>query len=49
MIYIPLRVRAVILLLFVYQKNEQEDLTAEQKKVLRVLVEREILGIQGEP
>ncbi|HEU4562286.1 MAG TPA: type II toxin-antitoxin system RelE/ParE family toxin [Longimicrobium sp.] len=48
-IYIPLRVRAVILLLFVYQKNEQEDLTAEQKKVLRVLVEREILGIQGEP
>jgi hypothetical protein len=48
-IYVPLRVRAVILLLLVYQKNEQEDLTAEQKKILRVLVEREIIGIQGEP
>lgn len=48
-IYIPLRVRAVILLLLLYQKNEQEDLTTEQKRLLRALVEREITGIKGEP
>jgi hypothetical protein len=48
-IYIPLRTRAVILFLLLYQKNEQEDLTAGQKRLLRALVEREITGIKGEP
>jgi len=41
-IYAPLHRRAVILLLMVYQKNEQEDLTLEQKRVLEALVKREI-------
>ena len=31
----------VILMLFLYPKNERDDLTPEQKKALRLLVERE--------
>jgi len=41
-IYFPLPRRSVILLLLLYPKNEQEDLTAAQRRVLRAVVAAEI-------
>lgn len=40
-IYYWAKSRDVVLLLLIYGKNEQHDLTAEQKRVLRRLVEEE--------
>lgn len=48
-VYFPLRSRSVIFLLLVYAKNEQGDLTPEQKRILRALVEAEIEAQVGEP
>lgn len=47
-IYFPVLTRSVILLLLLYAKNEQDDLTPEQKRVLRVLVQTEIAQSAGE-
>lgn len=41
LIYYRLTERQQIFLLLIYAKNEAEDLTAEQKRFLRVLVEEE--------
>lgn len=41
-IYYPLVSRGVVLLLLLYPKNEQDDLTPEQKHILRSLVESEV-------
>jgi hypothetical protein len=40
-IYYPFLGRHLIFLLFMYPKNEQADLTPEQKRVLRALVDAE--------
>ena len=42
LIYYRITERQQIFLLLIYAKSEAEDLTAEQKRVLRVLVEAEI-------
>ena len=47
-IYFPLLSRSVILLLLLYAKNEQDDLTPEQKRILRWLVKAEIAAKAGE-
>ena len=41
-IYYWVRAEAVILMLLVYGKNEQDDLTTEQRAVLKRLVEEEL-------
>ncbi|HEX8276299.1 MAG TPA: hypothetical protein VF615_26905 [Longimicrobiaceae bacterium] len=41
-IYFPILARSVILLLLFYSKNEQDDLTPEQKRILWALVQTEI-------
>jgi hypothetical protein len=41
-IYYWIRDRDWILMLLAYPKSEREDLTAEQKRVLRQLVEEEL-------
>lgn len=41
-IYYHLLPRDVLLLLLVYPKNEQDDMTPEQKRILRALVASEI-------
>jgi hypothetical protein len=41
-IYAPLIRSARILLVLVYHKNEQEDLTPEQKRAVRAMLEHEI-------
>lgn len=41
-IYYPLHSRSVILMLLVYPKNQQDDLTAEQKRILAHLVRAEL-------
>ncbi len=41
-IYFPLLARGVVLLFLLYPKNEQDDLTPEQKRTLRRLVDAEI-------
>lgn len=46
-IYCPLLSRSVILLLLLYAKNEQDNLTPEQKRILRGLVEAEIAAKGG--
>ena len=48
-IYFPLLSRSVIFLLLLYAKNEQDDLSSEQKRILRALVEAEIEAQAGEP
>ncbi len=48
-IYFPLLTRSMVLLLLLYPKNEQEDLTPEQKRVLRALVEAEIAARSDDP
>lgn len=45
-IYYPLLARSVCLMLLLYPKNEQDDLTPEQKRVLRSVVEAEIAARQ---
>ena len=47
-IYFPVLTRSVILLLLVYSKNEQDDLTPEQKRILRTLVKAELGQSAGE-
>jgi hypothetical protein len=46
-IYFPLLSRRVIFLLLLYSKNEQDDLTPEQKRTLRRLVYAEIAQREG--
>jgi hypothetical protein len=46
-IYAPLLKLAKILLVWVYQKNEQEDLTPEQKRMLRAVLAQEIARLGG--
>lgn len=41
-IYYWINARGQILMLLAYAKNEQEDLTAAQKRVLKALVEQEL-------
>jgi len=41
-IYFHVRTRDQILMLLIYAKNEQDDLSAEQTRVLRGLVEEEL-------
>jgi hypothetical protein len=41
-VYYFVESRALILLLLVYPKNVQDDLTAEQKRMLKELVRREL-------
>ncbi|HMS65931.1 MAG TPA: type II toxin-antitoxin system RelE/ParE family toxin [Ignavibacteria bacterium] len=41
-IYCWLKEREIILLLFVYKKNEYEDLTNQQIKLLKSIVEKEL-------
>ena len=48
-IYYPVLTRSVILMLLLYSKNEQDDLTPEQKRILRALVQTEIAHSAGEP
>lgn len=48
-IYFVLLSRSMILLLLVYTKNERADLTPEQKRILKALVDAEIKGRTGEP
>jgi mRNA-degrading endonuclease RelE of RelBE toxin-antitoxin system len=45
-IYHVLSSRSLLLLLLVYPKNEQDDLSPEQKRILRSLVESEIAAKQ---
>jgi len=40
-IYYWARAREILLMLLVYGKNEQDDLTPEQLRILRALVEKE--------
>jgi mRNA-degrading endonuclease RelE of RelBE toxin-antitoxin system len=47
-IYVVVETRKIILLLLLYPKNVQDDLSAEQKRVLRELVRAE-LEQEGEP
>jgi mRNA-degrading endonuclease RelE of RelBE toxin-antitoxin system len=47
-IYVVVETRKIILLLLLYPKNVQDDLSAEQKRVLRGLVRAE-LEQEGEP
>ncbi|HEX2092280.1 MAG TPA: type II toxin-antitoxin system RelE/ParE family toxin [Longimicrobiaceae bacterium] len=47
-IYYPLLSRNMIFLLLLYAKNEQENLTPEQKRILQALVEAEIAAQAGE-
>lgn len=47
-IYYPVQARSVILMLLVYPKNQQDDLTPEQKRLLAGLVRAE-LEQAGEP
>lgn len=47
-IYFPLLSRSVVLLFLLYSKNEQDDLTPDQKRTLRRLVEAEIAQRAGE-
>ncbi|HEU0016637.1 MAG TPA: hypothetical protein VFQ45_23345 [Longimicrobium sp.] len=42
-IYYVFDQKKLILLLLIYRKNEQEDLSQEQKRVLRMLVEAEVI------
>jgi mRNA-degrading endonuclease RelE of RelBE toxin-antitoxin system len=46
-IYFHVLTRSVILLLLLYPKNEQDDLTPEQKRILRELVQTEIANPAG--
>ena len=46
-IYFPLLSNHRVLLLLLYAKNEQDDLTAEQKRILRSVVQAEIAARQG--
>lgn len=46
-IYFPVLTRSVIFLLLLYSKNEQDDLTPEQKRILRTLVQMEIARSAG--
>jgi hypothetical protein len=46
-IYAPLLKQAVILLMMIYQKNAQDDITPEQKRVLRAVLEQEIARLEG--
>jgi mRNA-degrading endonuclease RelE of RelBE toxin-antitoxin system len=41
-IYYPLESRSVVLMLLIYPKNEQDDLTPDQKRILLGLVETEL-------
>jgi mRNA-degrading endonuclease RelE of RelBE toxin-antitoxin system len=41
-IYYPVKSRSVILLLLLYAKNERDDLTPDQKKILAGLVNAEL-------
>ncbi|MBV9772307.1 MAG: type II toxin-antitoxin system RelE/ParE family toxin [Gemmatimonadetes bacterium] len=41
-IYYPVLARSLVLMLLIYPKNEQEDLTSEQKRILKSLVQREL-------
>jgi mRNA-degrading endonuclease RelE of RelBE toxin-antitoxin system len=40
-IYYWVTIKEIILMLFIYSKNEQDDLTDEQLKILKSLVEKE--------
>jgi mRNA-degrading endonuclease RelE of RelBE toxin-antitoxin system len=40
-IYYWVTIEEIILMLFIYSKNEQDDLTDEQLKILKSLVEKE--------
>jgi len=40
-IYYWVTIEEIILMLFIYSKNEQDDLTNEQLKILKSLVEKE--------
>lgn len=46
MIYYAFLSRSLILLLLIYPKNEQDDLSPEQKRILRSLVASEIAARQ---
>lgn len=46
-IYFPLLSRSVVLLFLLYPKNEQDDLTPEQKRTLRRLMDAEIAQRAG--
>jgi mRNA-degrading endonuclease RelE of RelBE toxin-antitoxin system len=41
-IYYPVYARSIILMLLVYPKNQQDDLTSEQKRILMELVRAEL-------
>ena len=47
-IYYPMPARSVILMLLVYPKNQQDDLTSEQKRRLAQLVRAELEEV-GDP
>jgi mRNA-degrading endonuclease RelE of RelBE toxin-antitoxin system len=47
-IYFALTSRSVIFLLLLYAKNEQEDLTPDQARLLRAVVEVELEARTGE-
>jgi mRNA-degrading endonuclease RelE of RelBE toxin-antitoxin system len=40
-IYYWVKIKEIILMLFIYSKNEQDDLTNEQLNILKSIVERE--------
>jgi mRNA-degrading endonuclease RelE of RelBE toxin-antitoxin system len=46
-IYYHLETKAIILLLLIYGKNQQDDLTVEQQKLLTKLVEQELEARHG--
>jgi mRNA-degrading endonuclease RelE of RelBE toxin-antitoxin system len=41
-IYYPVQGRGVILMLLIYPKNQQDDLTSEQKRIMAELVRAEL-------
>ncbi len=49
LIYHTVPRRGLILLLFLYPKNEQGDLTPDQIRILRTLVQSELRNMRGEP
>lgn len=48
-IYFAVTSRSVIFLLLLYAKNEQEDLTPEQARLLRAVVDAELRARAGKP
>ena len=49
LIYYSVPARELILLLFLYPKNEQNDLTPDQVRTLSALVKSELRDLRGKP